>query len=55
MLSLVLSIICLILIVVVFRLFKTVTDNQNEIIIILRDEIIQLNHELQLMRDDGKW
>ena len=54
MLSLVLSIICLILIVVVFRLFKTVTDNQNEIIIILRDEIIQLNHELQLMRDDGK-
>lgn len=54
MLSLVISIINLVLIFLVFGLFKTITDNQNDIILILRDEVIQLNHELQLMRDDGK-
>jgi len=54
MLSLVLSIICLVLIFLVFGLFKNVTDNQNEIIVILTDEVNQLNRELQDMRDDGK-
>jgi len=54
MLSLVLSVICLVLIFLVFGLFKNVTDNQNEIIVILTDEVNQLNRELQDMRDDGK-
>jgi len=42
------------LIFLVFGLFKNVTDNQNEIIVILTDEVNQLNRELQDMRDDGK-
>lgn len=55
MLSLVLSLIDLVLIFVVFGLFKNITDNQNEILLILRDEVNTLNRELQDMRDDGKW
>jgi len=54
MLSLVLSVICLVLIFLVFGLFKNVTDNQNEILLILHDEVNTLNRELQDMRDDGK-
>ena len=54
MLSLVLSLIDLVLIVIVFKIFKTITDNQDSIITILRDEVIELNKELQALRDDGK-
>ena len=54
MLGLVLSLIDLVLIFAVFGLFKTITDNQDSIITILRDEVNQLNRELQDMRDDGK-
>ena len=54
MLALILSILCWILIFIFIGLFKHITDNQTEIIIILRDEVIQLNKELQTMRDDRK-
>ena len=54
MLSLILGLINLVLLFLVFVLFKTITDNLNDIIIILRDEVIQLNNELQVLRGDRK-
>lgn len=47
MLSLILSVINLILICFVFKLFKKVTDNQEKI-------IYELNDDIQRLRDDGK-
>lgn len=49
-----LTIVNLVLICKTFKIFQEITDNQDSIITILRDEVIELNKELQALRDDGK-
>ena len=47
MLSLIVSLIDLVLICFVYKIFKEVTDNQDELLQVLNDDI-------QRLRDDGK-
>lgn len=49
-----LTIVNLLLICKTFKIFQEITDNHDSIITILRDEVIELNKELQALRDDGK-
>lgn len=49
-----LTIVNLLLICKTFKIFQEITDNHYSIITILRDEVIELNKEVQALRDDGK-
>lgn len=51
---LILSVLNLILICKVFKIFTEITNNQNDLLYILRNDINQLKFDMNKTRDDGR-